>query len=271
MPLENPNMKGCKASSRIALTINEKSHSVRLFPSQISTFRGGKRKGSIKARIVVLALYLFGLQSCATTPGGGSVYEPSGQGRSPAVIVLHTKGGLSGHEKEFAYRLSKQGYVTITVDYFAGDGNNTKHGYEYLTTHPKVDPERIGLVGFSMGAREALDLASRLAISGSDRQISGVVSYYIGNMIVPWIEPLNHPPILFLHGDQDQEVQPIEIINYCKVQKERGTVCDAHVYEGVKHAFDKQSKYGGWDVRATKDAWERTLSFLDKYVKDERN
>ena len=219
--------------------------------------------------IIVLALNLFMLQGCATIPGGGNVYEPSGQGPFPAVIVLHSIGGFSEHDKKFAQRLSSQGYVTMTVDYFAGDGNNAKHGYEYLKTLPNVNSERIGLVGFSMGVREALDLASRVAIMDSNQNISAIVSYYSTHLLGIWSKSLKHPPILFLHGDQDKGMTSLDIINYCKAQKVNGTICETHVYDGVKHAFDvRRSKYWGWNANATKDAWNRTLSFLEKYVKE---
>ncbi len=86
------------------------------------------------------------------------------------MIVLHGSNGLRKDEGDFAIRLSKQGYVAMTVDYFSGS-NNIAKGHDYLKTHPKVDPNRVGLVGFSMGGRMALDFASHVAIMSPDQRI----------------------------------------------------------------------------------------------------
>ena len=220
---------------------------------------------------LVFILYLASITVAAAAPGGGKVYASSKQGRYPAVIVLHTKGGLRDVEGDFARRLSKQGYVAMTVDYFSFSGsNNAGKGHDYLKTHPKVDPSRVGLVGFSMGGRMALDFASDVPTMSPGHRISGIVNYYIGNHIPPWPESVEHPPVLFLHGDRDQELHPNFIRIYCKIQKQRGAVCEAHIYKGVYHAFDRQSPYGGWDGRARADAWKRAVAFLDKYVKGDQ-
>jgi len=214
-----------------------------------------------------LVLLLLGLQGCATVPGGGNVYTPPDKGNYPAVIIFHSKGGLSSHEENYARLLSKQGYITMTVNMFGGGGTNITDGYEHLIRNPNVDPNRVGLIGFSQGARAALNFGSRLSIMRSEFQISAIVSFYVGNALVPWIQSIKHPPVLFLHGDQDRELQPAEITNYCKIQRESGTICEYHIYEGAKHAFDRQSVYGGKNIKVTKDARQRALTFLDKYVK----
>ena len=217
---------------------------------------------------LVFILYLTSITVSAAAPGGGKVYAPSKQGRYPAVIVLHGSNGLRSDEGDFAIRLSKQGYVAMTVDYFSGS-NNIAYGYDYLKTHPKVDPNRVGLVGFSRGGRVGLAFASHVAIMSSDQRISGIVNYYIGGSYIgSWPESVEHPPVLFLHGDRDEHMHPREILHYCNIQKQRGAVCEAHIYKGVYHAFDRV--YATWDGRASADAWKRAVAFLDKYVKGDQ-
>jgi len=223
----------------------------------------------IRFRILPVALVLLGLLGCTSTPGGGSISEPSGQGPFPAVIVLHTSGGLRDFERNYARKLSGQGYVAIAVNWSSGGGTNTTDAYEYLVARPDVDPKRIGLVGFSKGALEAFWLSSRLSIMESDYQISGVVSYYIGHSIVAWSKWAKHPPTLFLHGDQDLYVEPIEIINYCQERKKNNVVCEYQIYKGAKHAFTHQTKYKSYNRVAATAAWNRALAFLDKHVKRE--
>ena len=215
-----------------------------------------------------VAFALLGLLGCATTPGGGSISEPSGQGPFPAIIVLHTSGGLLDHEKNYAIKLSNHGYVATAVNWQSGNGEeNIIDAYEYLKTLPGVDPARIGLVGFSKGGEVALWFASRLGNMDNEHQIAGVVNYYQGSFINPWIKSIKHPPRLFLHGEKDEYVEPIEIINYCELQRESGSICDYHFYKGIRHAFDHKSKYNAYDFSTTKDARKRALAFLDQHVK----
>ena len=211
---------------------------------------------------------LFGLQGCSTMVGGGRINMPSGQGPFPAVIVLHTIGGLSKHEKAYANKLSGHGYVAIAVNW-KGSETTVTDTYEQLTADPNIDPDRIGLVGFSKGGEVSLWFASRLGVMDSEHQIAGVVNYYQGGYINIWTKSVRHPPTLFLHGDQDVHVKPFEIIDYCKLQRESGAVCDYHIYEDVGHAFTHKSRYNGYDRTATADAWKRALTFLDIHVKRE--
>lgn len=223
----------------------------------------------IRSRILCVAFVLFVLLGCSSIPGGGSISEPSGEGPFPAIIVLHTSGGLTQHERNYAKKLSANGYVATAVNWSSGGGTSVTDAYDYLIARPDVDPDRIGLVGFSKGALSALWLSSRLSLMQSDYNIAGVVSYYIGHSIVPWIKQLDHPPTLFLHGDQDLYVEPIEIINYCQERIENNAVCEYKIYKGAKHAFDHQSPFRGYDGVVTADAWNRALAFLDIYVKRE--
>ena len=136
----------------------------------------------IRFRTLSVAFVLLGLLGCTSIPGGGSISEPSGQGPFPAIIVLHTIGGLWDHEKIYARKLSNHGYVATAVNWQSGNGEeNIINAYEYLIARPDVDPEKIGLVGFSKGGEVALWFASRLGNMDTEYKIAGVVNYYQGS------------------------------------------------------------------------------------------
>ena len=215
-----------------------------------------------------MLLTLWVVAGCSTTIGGGSLQLPEGDGKHPAIILLHTDYGLSYLEKGYARKLASEGYAAIAVDWHGGTGTNTTDAYDYLISHPGIDASRIGVVGFSRGARGALWFASKLEIMDKQHKAKGIVLYYIGNAIVPWINPLDHPPTLFLHGDQDGIVEPIEIENYCNLQRQNGHICEYKIYKDVTHSFTHYSSYGRYDKNATEDAWNRMIGFFDKHVKN---
>lgn len=201
------------------------------------------------------------------------LYKPPGEGPFPAVIVLHTIAGMQPHVTQFASALSREGYVTMAVDYFSGRWKlpynklgypqHIQDAYDYLKTLPMIDPDRIGMVGFSLGPRKALEFAR-----DSNRPIQGIVSYYVGRLYLVSPGLQEYPPILFLHGELDQETAPEMILSFCAEQERLQKVCEFHIYKGVRHAFTHESHYNGYSPQTAADAFKRTVTFLDKYVKN---
>ncbi len=198
------------------------------------------------------------------------LYKPSGKGPYPAVIVLHHFGGLTDQIKEFSGELSDENYVTLAVDYFAGGGwysNKVGAAYDYLQKLPEVDPERIGMLGFSMGAYEGMGINIDWQNEYPIRPIRAFVSYYVGRGVTGAMPAI--PPILFLHGDKDVETDSSTVVAMCEELKRMGKVCEAKIYENTAHAFTHESpKYRGYDAQVSADAFKRTVAFLNKYLRD---
>ncbi len=112
-------------------------------------------------------------RSGASKPGKASIniMLPSGNGPFPAVIVAHSSGGWSDRkEGVYAKVLRDAGYVVGALDHYGPRGTkSTLEGgsltvttmsdallaLKLLASHPKVRADRIGIVGFSMGAEVA--------------------------------------------------------------------------------------------------------------------
>jgi dienelactone hydrolase len=91
----------------------------------------------------------------------------------PAVILIHGEDGLGPQEAQWAAMLNDMGVPTFVLDSFTGRGFSTPFdaanspGQEVmivdayralalLSTHPRIDPTRIALMGFSRGGAAAL-------------------------------------------------------------------------------------------------------------------
>jgi dienelactone hydrolase len=192
-------------------------------------------------------------------------FTPQAEGAFPGVLILHTSAGLYSHEIEYAKMLTEQGYVTVVVNYFADGGlDNINKGYELLASNPKVIGKPIGIVGFSRGGLMAVNKAIELQQQG--KTIDAIVAYYLGPKFDPGVK--NLPPILFLHGELDNNINPQVFINFCNLQKQEGRTCEIEVFPGGKHAFDHpQAQLGGYDPVITEKANKLAFQFLNKYLK----
>jgi dienelactone hydrolase len=102
---------------------------------------------------------------------------PPGSARVPAVVILHGSAGVDGRGARYAERLLAAGIGSLEIDMFTprgigrGEGTTRRpppvdampdvHGaLRALASNPRVDPQRIGVMGLSFGAGLAIFLAT---------------------------------------------------------------------------------------------------------------
>jgi carboxymethylenebutenolidase len=234
----------------------------------------GNSRDVVHGRIPWKRLAVMGLMACAAAgcasltgdPGVPYLFVPSGKGPFPGVIVLHAKNGLEPHFVTYAQELSEQGFVTVAVDYHARGGvDNIDKGYDLLAKNTSVMPGRIGVLGFSKGAFEAVRISNYYP-EFTDRRLRAVVAYYVAPAVPSTSE--RHAPILFLHGTDDVHTSAEEVMRFCASQQRMGTHCEAEIYAGARHAFDQPgSEYNGYNPETTKAAFRKTTLFLHRYLK----
>lgn len=135
-----------------------------------------------------------------TLPGGAPavVYEPgpprspweprTERARLPVVVLAHGFAANKGAMGSLARRLARAGYAVVTFDFRGHGANRARLGWgwspeglyedvdaavRYATTSPRFDPERLILMGHSMGAGAVLGHASREPGSAAVVAISG--------------------------------------------------------------------------------------------------
>jgi dienelactone hydrolase len=213
------------------------------------------------------------------------VYRPVGEGRFPAIVLLHACSGVRRKDTQWAEAFRQQGYVALVVDSLSGRGltsreerrricmgldlwGSTRAGdllasLAYLRGLPFVDAERIAVVGWSHGAWTALDFLA----SASPEMVRGlraVVAFYpycgIASL-ARWRGLRVGVPLLMLLAEDDNTVSTGQCLQLAEEEVQRGHPVTAKVYPEVGHVFDWR------ESAATRDARERVRAFLADRLK----
>jgi carboxymethylenebutenolidase len=206
----------------------------------------------------------------------GVLYMPRGKGPFPALVVIHEYWGLVPWVKEQAAKLSDQGYVTLAVDLYRGkatDSPEVAHelmrglpedranrdllaAVQYLKSQKKVNPAKIGSIGWCMGGGYSLDLAIADATLAAD-----LINY--GHLATdPARLQQIHAPILGLFGAQDKGIPPADVRKFEQDLKQMGKKIDVTIYPDAGHAFENPNNKTGYRANDAADAWNRTIEFL---------
>ena len=119
------------------------------------------------------AQFLTGDAKGTPTATTGELRIAAGSGRLPVVMLQHGSGGMSANIEMWAREFNAMGVSTFALDGFTGRGltnvNNNQallgrlnfildmyRALDVLAKHPRVDPQRIALMGFSRGGQAAL-------------------------------------------------------------------------------------------------------------------
>jgi dienelactone hydrolase len=204
---------------------------------------------------------------------------PASAKRAPAVIILHGAGPKVQDEtpwKHICENLATNGYYAEFIEYYSQTGavdpsrldeikqhfpvwiGEIQAGVQQLRKNPAVEPNRIGVIGFSLGASLALSSAAL-----EPDELRAVVEYYgwLPSRLYPMATTL--PPVLILHGAQDQIV-PVKLAQQLdSILSTAKRPHETKIYDRAEHGFNFQSP----ESEETTDAWQRSLTFLDKYLK----
>jgi len=194
-------------------------------------------------------------------------------GSVPGILLVHAWWGLNDFFKDLANRLAAEGYVVYAVDLYGGkvartvaeaetlmgqqDGADAAIAVDTalgaLTSHPATSGEKVGLIGFSMGAFNGVPGAMRYP-----EKFGAVVTFY-----GPFDGELSRlsAPVLGHFAGED-EFDSVEYIRGFEQElKAAGVDARFHYYDGLSHWFFEADR-PEYDAAAAELAWERTLGFL---------
>jgi carboxymethylenebutenolidase len=204
----------------------------------------------------------------------------------PAVVMIHEWWGLNENIKNMANLLAKQGFVVLAADLYKGEVannperamelvqiarnnqnnsiNNLQSAVKYLSLLPNVDSSKIASLGWCFGGGQSL----QLALNSQEHPLAATILYY-GTPLVTDKALLSKIkwPVLGIFGDKDQAIPVEEINQFGTSMNQSGITNNIHIYKGLGHAFANPSG-DNYAPKETEDAWQKTLSFLKKYVVD---
>jgi dienelactone hydrolase len=189
----------------------------------------------------------------------GQLRIAQGSGRLPVVVLQHASSGYDARIDVWSRELNELGISTFALDGFTARGltdvNNNQaalgrtnlildiyRALDILAKHPRVDPARIALMGFSRGGQATLYASLKRfhrLWNKSGVEFAAYVPFYPDCMTTFLSDTdVVGRPIRIFGGTQD-DYNPIAV---CKAYVERlraaGADVDVTEYPNAAHAFD---------------------------------
>lgn len=208
----------------------------------------------------------------------GYLARPKKGGAYPGVIMIHEWWGLNDNIRDMARMLAARGYVVLAVDLYDGKVATTSDEARNLTSslnqsraienmrsalaylREEGNATKTASMGWCFGGGQSL----QVSMSGED--LDATVIYY-GNVnanesqlsAIDW-------PVLGIFGENDTGIPPSAVNAFEARLDSLGIENEIYIYPGVGHAFANPSGMN-YAPEETKDAWNKTLSFLERHLK----
>jgi dienelactone hydrolase len=231
--------------------------------------------------------------------------------RLPAILVHPDRGSFAADMEGICLDLAQRGYFAAAANYQRLENLEEENplipwkrpedmvaALRHLQKHPRVDPGRIALLGFSRGGVVSLQIASL------DPSIKAVVAYYALADFEQWLDvdqysfpkslffrwirgrfvkemgassweearirfreisPIHlaariEAPVLLIHGEQDHTIPVDEARRLYAALQSTGKESELLIIPGAGHVFNFIDKNQG------EFAWEKTILFLNRYL-----
>ncbi len=212
------------------------------------------------------------------------VLSASDPDKRPGLLLIHEDRGLTDWEVEQARKLAGEGYIVFAVDLYGGqkvEGVLDAHimgrglpddsvlaalktAVSYLSKHPHVRADRLGVIGWDMGGGYALD-AARL-----DPRLKACVICY-GRVVTDaaLLAPMQSA-VLGIFAGKDEGISDETLDAFRKACLRAGKKSEIKVFSHSNHGFMNPASPeagGKADPQATEAAWNAIDSFLADELK----
>ena len=223
---------------------------------------GPSARISFQSLQLTAAQFESGSKDGAPVTIAGDLSLPEREGRLPVVILFHGSAGITESELGWASLLPRMGIASFTVDSFtprgikgapseeqlsrAGQVIDAYRALELLATHPRIDRERIALMGFSRGGGQTLLAAIprlRAAYLPPEITFAAYLAFY------PTLRPtarllaqaVPDRPTWIFHGLLDDSEPISNVRAYVERVRRDGANAQLFEFSGARHSFDNPS------------------------------
>ena len=209
---------------------------------------------------------------------------PAGGESGPGVMVLHAWWGLNDIFKGICDRLAQAGFVAGAPDLYDGkvvteieDASAMVHALDFdqamqkilaalpvLQSHPQVSGNRLGVIGFSMGAAYAVVLSN-----AAPQAVKAVVLYYGSDGGTSTFNDSNAAYLgHFAENDPYEGTEDIQAME--AAIRAGGHESTFTTYPGTAHWFVEENR-PQYNSAAAAAAWESSLAFLRRHLMQEES
>jgi dienelactone hydrolase len=185
-----------------------------------------------------------------------------GTDRLPAVILMHGVGGIAENVNEWSDQLNSMGVATLILDSFTGRGIATVaegarlptivrivdayRALARLAVHPRIDPSRVAIMGFSHGGTAALYTSLRRFAdihgpSDGTRFAAHLAVYPPCLTTYRGDDELTGRPVRIFHGSADDWIPLAPCKEYAERLRKGGLDVALRSYADAHHAYDMRA------------------------------
>jgi dienelactone hydrolase len=188
------------------------------------------------------------------------IYYPKGsEGRKvPAMVLMHGTAGVREREFNYANDFIKMGVATAIIYSFKSRGitdtfadsqtvpltemaRDAMSTVEALSKDPRIDPKRIGLIGWSKGGGVAI----KTVLDHQARRLSnGPARFALHIAMYPACESQHYAlkttgaPLYMLLGERDEYDSPESCKDYAQKITAAGGEVHVQIYKNARHGWD---------------------------------